>query len=388
MVKRLTGSAAMVGFVGALEAAPYLLFSAPAGVLADRIDRKRIMLSSDLLSGLILGVFALSLLIWPHTPTWLLLTTPAVLSCVRVFFLPAKSAAIPALVPADMLQQANAFSMMTQSMMPLVGLGFAAAVLGVLAQLNAGWFFPLAIVINGLSFWGSALFIARLPKLEPMREDLAEKHPWHDFLDGWAFVARRKDLTVLMGTLSIFRLMVAPFWVCYVVANDRWFGGKPQTLAWFEFSFFAGMVVFSPIVGRWKIRRPMMLFMVSLGGLGVLVALMAYAPYFWPFLILNLLCGFCVPMADIPVGTYVQAAVPDGFRGRVNSVMSMILMGVNPIGMAMAGWLVAVCGLVNTFLIMGIGMLVGMALGSLSPEFRNAKMPESPARDALATAGS
>jgi len=379
MVKKITGSAAMVGYVGALEAVPYLLFSPYAGVLADRLDRRRIMLSSDLVSGAILVLFALSLLVWPTPATWLLLTTPCLLSIVRCFFMPAKGAAIPLLVPAEMLQTANALSMTTQSLMPLIGLGMSASVLGVLYTVSTKWFFLTAVAVNACSFLGSALYIFRLPVLQPHRTDMHETHPVQDFKDGLAFVRGRKDLSVLIGTLTVFRLMVAPFFVTYVVANERWFDGRPQTLSWFEFAFFATMVVFSPIVGKLKITRPTITFGIGLGAIGFFVGAMAWAKTFWSFLILQAVCGVFVPLADIPIGTYMQVSVPDAFRGRVNSVLNMIATGVMPIGMAMAGALVSGVGLEKTFLIMGAGMLAAMGLGFLSAEYRNARMPVSEA---------
>ncbi len=378
MVKKITGSAAMVGYVGALEAIPYLLFSPYAGVLADRLDRRRIMLSSDLVSAAILALFALSLLIWPTPATWLLLTTPCLLSIVRCFFMPAKGAAIPLLVPQEMLQTANALSMTTQSMMPLIGLGLSASVLGLLYTISEKWFFLTAISVNAVSFVASAYFILRLPILNPLRDDIHETHPVQDFKDGISFVRKRKDLTVLIGTLAIFRLMVAPFFVTYVVANERWFDGRPQTLAWCEFAFFSTMVIFSPIVGKLKIKRPTVTFMIGLGGIGVFVAVMSVARTFWVFLLLQAVCGIFVPLADIPIGTYMQTSIPDAFRGRVNSVMNMVATGTMPLGMAMAGGLVDGVGLSVTFLIMGFGMVGGALLGLLSPDYRNARMPEAP----------
>ncbi len=378
MVKRITGSSAMVGYVGALEALPYLLFSPYAGVLADRMDRRRIMLASDLISGAILALFALSLLVWPKPETWVLLTVPCILSIVRCFFMPAKSAAIPSLVPTENLLTANALSMTTQSLMPLLGLGMSASVLGALYAISEKWFFTTAVTVNLISFFLSAYFIFQLPQVIPDRKDVAEKHPMQDFRDGISFVRRRKDLTVLLVCLTIFRLMVAPFFVTYVVANERWFDGRPQTLSWFEFSFFALMAVFSVVVGKLKIQRPTITFMIGLGGIGVLVAAMAFARNFWVFLGLQALCGICVPFADIPIGTYMQSSVPDAFRGRVNALLSMIATGIMPIGMAAAGLIVETVGLPNTFLIMGGGMLAGTMLGFLSPDFRNARSEPRP----------
>src|ERR1700678_2005521 len=76
MVQKVTGSIAMVGYVGACETVPYLLFSLYGGVVADRLDRKRIMLWSDLLSGLALCLLAALVLVLGKPPLWSLFLTP------------------------------------------------------------------------------------------------------------------------------------------------------------------------------------------------------------------------------------------------------------------------------------------------------------------------
>ncbi|MBC8066411.1 MAG: MFS transporter, partial [Chlorobia bacterium] len=95
MAEKITGQLAMVGIVGALEAIPYLLFSPYAGVVADRMDRKRVMWLSDIVCGLALVLFAAVLVFQASPPAWLLGAVAFLLSTIRCFFLPAKSAAIP-----------------------------------------------------------------------------------------------------------------------------------------------------------------------------------------------------------------------------------------------------------------------------------------------------
>ena len=141
MVDKLTGKAAMVGYVGALEAAPFLLFGPYAGVLADRLDRRRIMLFADLVSALVLAGLCVVLLVYPKPHVGVIFAAAFLLSTVNAFFAPAKSAAIPALVPAERLMEANALSAATQHLMPLLGLGISGVGLGLLYALYPNLFF-------------------------------------------------------------------------------------------------------------------------------------------------------------------------------------------------------------------------------------------------------
>jgi MFS family permease len=385
MAAKITGSVAMVGYVGAVESLPYLFFSPYAGVLADRIDRRKVMLASDLSSGLLLVVMAACILAYGNPPAWLLLGLAFALSTLRCFFLPAKSAAVPALVPQDMLLKANALSSATQSFVPLLGLGLSAGVLAVLYATSPGTFFASTVFINGLSFLASAVFIMRLPAILPDRESV-ERHPWHDFVDGVRYLFGQRLLMVIFWIMVVIRLMVSPFFVAYIAANDQWFGGKPQTLAWFEFFYFLGMISGSAWAGKMKIVRAGYAIAAGCGLCGLTIAAMAFSPQEAAFCVWNLLAGVALPFSDIAIVTLFQTTVPDAYRGRVNSVFSMIGMGVMPVGMVLAGVIVQRLGLIATFLIMGLGMLLAAVGGLMFPEFRNASL--APSGEAAAAAGS
>jgi hypothetical protein len=97
------------------------------------------------------------------------------------------------------------------------------------------------------------------------------------------------------------------------------------------------------------------------------------------FLFLQVVCGLAVPFAEIPVTTYLQSSVPDDTRGRVNSVYTMVQVGMSPVGYFMGSLLVDQGGLVFAFIFMGVGMTVAALGGLLDPAFRTARMPLAPA---------
>lgn len=375
MAQRVTGSIAMVGYVGAMEMLPYLLVGPYAGVVADRIDRRKIMLLSDVCSAAALISFAVMVLgFGGKPPVWSLLAVPFALSSMRCFFMPAKSASIPNLVPKEHLMKANALSSATFNVMYLMGLAFAASVIGQLYDATPKYFFLAVLGLNSLSFLGSAVFIARLPAILPDREHAEDRHPVQDFRAGLGFIRRRRDLTVFTLMLAAFRLGVAPFFVVYVAANKEWFGGRPQTLTWFEFAFFGGMVVSSALVSKVKIRRPTVAFSLNLALVGVFVAIMGVSPNIWAFVVLNVLCGLVIPFGDVPMITYLQTSVEDAYRGRVNAVRDMVSTGVMPISMVLAGSLVKELGLSTAFIVMGISMVVPALAGMLDRRYRGVEL--------------
>jgi DHA3 family macrolide efflux protein-like MFS transporter len=376
MVEKLTGNLAMVGYVGAAEVLPFLLFGPYAGVLADRIDRRKILLWADIGSAMVLFCLAIFALIRFPIPGEALIITGFLTASVRTFFFPAKNAAIPRLVAPKDLQNAFAISMGTQNLMFMAGTAFAATVMSAMYENMTQQGFLLSLLgFNCLSFLGSAVFIAKLPAIKPEQKTVPQRAST-EFVGGLRFIVKRKDLMTLMGVGMLFGLCVAPFFVMYVAANKQWFGGGPATLAWCEFAFFLGMIIGSYAVGRKSPKRVGISFITGAALVGIFVLLMAFSPNFYLFCWWNVACGLVVPFIDIPRQTYMQATVPDAFRGRVNSVATMTNFAVMPLGMAGAGQMLQKFGLVTMFIIMGAGMTAASLLGLLGKDFREAKLPE------------
>ncbi|HEY3781544.1 MAG TPA: MFS transporter [Fimbriimonadaceae bacterium] len=371
MVRQITGSTAMVGFVGAAETLPFLLVGGYAGVLADRLDRRKIMLISDLSSAACLIAFGILIYLDASPPAWTMVVTPFLMSCVRVFFMPAKSAAIPRLVPDNMLMKANALSNLAQTFMPLIGLALSASVMGALYAASKTWFFVTAVLVNTCSFLFSAAYIWLLPKLVPERHD-EDKHPLQEFRQGLGYIKRHGVLRVYVFVSLFMNLMISPFFVVYVEANKQWYGGTPQILCVMEMSFFVGLVISSMFVGRFNIRRAGLGYSYSLGTVGLAVAAMAFCKTIWLYSIFNIIAGLAVPFCDIPLTTYIQTEVEDSLMGRVNSVLNMVRMGVMPIGMMLGGWMILKIGLSGAYLVMGFGMTAASLVALASPAFRGA----------------
>ena len=167
MVKKFTGSDAMVGYVGAVEMMPFFLFGLYTGVLADRMDRRTILLWSDLLCGIFLVPLGVMGVFMPVPPVWTLFVAAFLMSTVRAFFLPTKNATIPAIVPEKDLGKAISLSMATENFMRIGGLAVSVLVLAGLYNLSPQMFFVAVVLLNSLSFFLSAIFVAKLPPSFP-----------------------------------------------------------------------------------------------------------------------------------------------------------------------------------------------------------------------------
>lgn len=376
VVKRLFNDDAMVGFVGAVEALPFLLFGTIAGAIADRFDRKKIMLISDLLSVLILLVYLLFLIPYQDMlPRWPFYVVGFFLATVRVFFFPAKNASVPRLLPEEKLMGGNALNATTEQFAWLVGIMLTAAI-GVLADvIGVVQYLKVMVLVNGLSFLGSAYYIYLLPSIEPERDKTEETHVFEDVVEGIRYAKTDKVIGLsLLATIGL-GLFMSPFFVVYMETNRAWFGNKASPLAVIEACFVVGMLAMNFIIPKLNFQRPGMVYGIGLAVAGLNVFLMGLSPVYTVYCLWNLICGFAIGAVNVPMMTYQQLKVPDQYRGRIMSLGNLIWMSVQPLGMALGGWLLSMLGIVKMHLFMGAGFAATGAAPLLDKEFRDAVIP-------------
>jgi MFS family permease len=380
------GGPVAIGTVMMCSVGTYVALSMWAGTVADRVDRRQIMLLSDVGCAAVAGVMVLLALANPKPPIWVLCILAITLKTAYVFQIPARGASIPRLVPEDRLIEANSLNSASQTAMPLVGNTVGAMVLGAVFQLSAALAYVATFAINSLTFAVSAIFMARLPAIEPER-DTPPKHPIQDARDGLAVIWRHPVLRASMLLFFAFEFFIAPFMPAYVVVAQTTMKEGfymlgiqvkgPALLALLETGFFLGFVLGSLLVMRRPsqvVGRNYILF-VFLGGLSMApMGLVQSVPAFW---MLNFLCGVLLPFGVIPMQTYMQTAAPDEYRGRVNAGIGSISAAAVPLGALISGPLIAFVGLAGAFAFIGLGLAGAGLAGALSKDFRQSRLPET-----------
>lgn len=401
MADKVSESTMAVGTVAALQALPFLILGPIAGVAADRMDRRTIMVASDLATTGILFAFALYVVIVGTPSIYMIATAGFMLSCVSAFFMPARQAAIPALVPRSQIMQANALVAATHNLMFAAGVGLSLVVLAPLEGTEIRWFFSGAATANGLTCLISAIIVAGLPRILPI--DRTENTSFgKDFKEGILTVINHAVLRVLIPISILIGLFLSGFLVVYVAANRIWFDGAYKTLAVIELSFFVVTVLTSYYVGRKSIHRFGLMYGYAVVALGIIVAAMGTTTHFWYFLALNAICGVAFAVLTITQATYIAVAVPDRLRGRVNSVHTTLAYGLQPLGIGATGMLLAwftvfwetnevpfiggstpvsaeSVSLSTWFMLMGLFCALAAGAALLNKPFRTATMPEQEA---------
>ncbi len=336
----LTGSATDLGLVLAARTVPLVGCLLLGGVVADRISRRRVMITADvvrLISQALLGV----LLVTGAANLWQLLVLQAVLGAATGFFNPASSGLLPMVVSAERLQEANA----------LRGLALAAGgvagpvVAGILvATIGAGE----ALLADAATYAVSALLLAWTRVREPARPAGERRAFVHDLRDGWSEVTSRTWVWTIILAASVFNMLSASFYVLGpVVARDDLGGAGAWAaiLAGYGIGQVAGAVTALHV----RPARPLLL--------AVLVGELSAVP--------SLLLALPAPTAAIAIAamlgggggmlfntlweTTLQRNVPLGVLSRVSAYDWFGSLTLAPVGFAIVGPLSAAIG-VSTML--------------------------------------
>lgn len=362
LVNSLTGSTAAIAAMAIALAVPPLTIGLVAGTYADRWNRRRIMLASDLFRAvLVLGFIVVGTV--AQLP--ILYTLAFVQASVATFFNPAKGAIIPRIVPAEGLMSANSVSQATRVIAGVAGTAIAGGLIGF-----AGLYWP-AFVLDGASFLLSFLLVSRIPAelgAIPTGEHAAPVTGVRESLAiGLRVVAGSRVLWVTIACLSLAMLglgavnvLFVPLLINVLQENPAWFGP-------IEAAQTASMVLAAGIVGALAARISEARIIISAClAVGVIIGLMGQVGAVWQILILMFLVGWFVTPFQAAVVTILQTRSADATRGRVMSVLNASMSGTSVISMAAAGLVGDRLGVPTAFLLGGAvcvaAGLVGLAL--------------------------
>jgi MFS family permease len=346
----ITSSAWDLGLVGLFQFLPALLMTLPAGHLADRLHRGRIV------AACMLAQAAMALLLVVATQRGfatreLILTVAVVLGVARAFQMPAQQALTPLLVPQELLQRAIALS--SSGMQAAIICGPA---LG--GVLYAHGTITVYLTCATLLLLACALVLAVRYPHRP--STLAAN--WSSVLAGVAFVWRRK---LLLGatSLDLFAVLLGGATALLpIYARDILHTG-PQGLGLLRAAPAAGSLAMSLLLMRWPLKRRVghrLLAAVAVFGLATVV--FGLSTHFGLSLLALALTGAADSVSVVIRMTLVQLETPDDMRGRVSAVNSIFIGASNQLGEFESGSVAALFGPIASVVSGGVGTLLIAAL--------------------------
>lgn len=323
-----TGSPFLLGLAAFLGDVPFLLFSLFGGVLADRLDRRKILLGSQVVQ--MCSAFLLTGLLAANSlPIWLILTLPFVVGLAQSFGGPAYQALVPTLVDKEDVPNAVALNSIQFNLARVIG-----PVLAGLAFYKLGG--PACFGLNGLSFLAVIVAILLLkrgaleaPSSQPVLESLKT---------GLYAVRDARSLRGLVGLAFVGSFCALPLVTFLPVFAKDVFHKDAQGYSALLSAFGIGAVCGSVgVAGFGHVRRKGVLAVAMQMVFGVLM--IAFAVSRLPFLSYALLfaLGAALMVVFAMFMTLVQTNVEDGLRGRVVSVYTLAFRGAMPLGNLAAG---------------------------------------------------
>ena len=350
-----TGSALMLAAMSICAYLPTGLLSPFGGVVADRFNRKVVLIVADLSVGLVSLAMGFVILAGNLSPSLILLLVIA-RSVGQAFHSPAMMATMPMLVPERHLLRINTLD---QMLMAMVNVG--APALGIMIYTALG--FHVAMFLD---FFGAlAACVALLPAKIPNTRDASsagmpegEKATvLGDIKVGWHALASNRGLLVFVGLLTLVMVAYAPIGSLYPLMTYDHFGGDGYMASVVEAVFAIGMIVGSATLMAWGGGKRLALLvsvMSSLFGAVCAVAGLLPPSGIWVFVGLCAAMGFSVAWLNGPYMTLVQNNVAEDKLGRVIGFTTMAMGLASPLGVAVGGVAAEAMGIAPFFLDDGI----------------------------------
>jgi MFS family permease len=349
LINKLTGGSASAIALGAIvQAVPQLVFGLLAGVYVDRLDRKRIMIASDILRGV--TVLALALVV-SSDQLWLLYTIGFVQATISAFFAPARTAYMALIVPKDGLLSANSLSQTSRIIASVAGVAAAGALVG---SLEIYW--PI-FAIDSMTFFISAVFITQIltkSRLSEVEVPGGTSAVFNQLKAGLSLVFSSKLLSgtvVAMGVsmlgLGAVNVLLVPFVVNDLQIPETWFAALEgsQTLS---------MVLSGALVAALAARfKPTNIVSVGLGLLGAAIGVISIASNVWGLMLIFFVLGWFLTPVQASLVTLIQTHVTDDVRGRASAALNTMMQASNVTSMALAGVMADWIGVRQVFFLCG-----------------------------------
>jgi MFS family permease len=358
LVYRLTNSAFLLGVVAFWSQIPAFVLSPLAGVLADRWDKRRILIVTQTVA-MIQAFLLAALTIAGVIRVWQIILLGNLLGCVYSLDIPARHSFLVDMVERKKdLGNAIALNSARFNLARLVGPSLA----GILIAYSSE---GICFFLNGVSFIFViiSLFAMKIAKSKPVAH---KSHFLHDLKEGLVYTFGFAPIRSILMLLGVSSLMGMTYVVLMpIVAKDVLHGG-PQTLGFLMAASGMGALLATVYLASRKdmLRLGKMLpFSTAIFG-GGLVAF-SFSRVLWLSLPLLFVAGFGVMVQLALSNTVLQVIVEDDKRGRVMSFYMMSLMGLAPLGSLLSGFMASRIGVAHTLMIGGIACALASSIFAL-----------------------
>ncbi len=323
LVYRLSKSAFWLGMIPVCQNATAIVMTVVAGVLCDRMQRRRILIAVQVVA-LLQAVALATLVMSGRVQVWHVLIMAAVLGMCSGIDITTRHAFAVDLVEKEDLPAAIALNAVVQNGARIAGPVGAAMLIGPLGEagcffLNAATFIPQIIALTWIT-----------PRPSQSRQ---AGHPLQELSEGLRYALGHSQIRKMIALCGLLCLFASPYSTLLPVIAKRALDGDARTLGWLGAAMGLGAVCGTFLVSPRKNERAIDLQLAARAVFwGVFLAALALSKTLWLSLSAQFGIGFCM-MSIFPImNSTIQFAVPDAMRGRVLSLYTMTFIGLVPVG--------------------------------------------------------
>jgi MFS family permease len=362
LVYRLTGSSLLLGSVGFAGQIPVFLVAPLGGIVADRHNRHRVVIATQVASMLLAFVLAV-LTLTGTVKVWQIFVLASLLGVVNAFDVPGRQSFLVDMVGKEDLMNAIALNSSMFNGARIIG----PAIAGILvAKIGEGWCF-FANAVSYIAVIAGLLMMKVQPRLRA-----ASGSPVKHLIEGFRFVRHTAPIRAILLLLGLVSLVAMPYTVLMPVFADQILHGGARGLGILMGATGVGALLGALTLatrtgvqglGRWVA--------MSCGGFGFFLILFSWSRIFWLSAAMLLPVGFTMMLQMSSSNTLIQAMVPDHLRGRVMALYTMMFIGMAPFGSLFAGALADRVGAPVTVSIGAVACIGGAILfASYLPKVR------------------
>lgn len=342
-------SATATGITTALQFLPALLFSAHAGLIADRVDQRKLLIATQMIQGLVALAIGLDVVLG-HVELWHVYLAAFVAGVAAAYDAPARQTFVAQMVPPEDLANAVGLNSASFNAARLVGPAVAGVVI---AWVGPGWVF----IINALTFVfpAIALVVMRTSELYEIERAPREKG---QLRAGLRYLKQRPDIIVIMVLTSFVSMLTLNYAVTMAAMVRVDFQMESQAYGYASSVFAIGSLAGA----LWAARRARpRIRTVILGSffLGLSTVALSLAPTYPIFVALTIPVGLCTLTLLTSANQTVQLSTEPTMRGRVMAIYIMAFLGTTPLGSPLIGWVADQWGPRQAMLVGGVAAVLG-----------------------------
>jgi len=371
LVLDLTDSKAALGTVTMLQFLPITILVLPAGVIADRVPKRRFILVTQTVA--MCQALTLAVLVWSgHITLWYLYALAPVLGLANALEQPTRQSFVVDMVGKDDLMNAVALNSGIFNGARLIGPAIGGVIIATVGV-------KLAFLLNGISFVPiiGALLLMDASKLYRRETQRVFGHPGRELLEGLAYAFRTPAALLIVIVVAIVGTFGYNFTVLLPLIDRYQLHRGSVELGFLTAALGLGAFVSALFIAGERTATKRTLFLGG-GAFAVLLGAVGFSPWLFLTLLLLLMLGLSSTAFNATANTSLQLTTPDHLRGRVMGLYMLLFAGSTPIGGYLTGIMAEHLGVSATVGIEAALSMLGVSLGLLYYLSHRREIPEEP----------